>query len=457
MLCLPKAPAGRRTWLHGGGPLPRWPSLFSGCLFFMGFFVLMAHFVPPALGAPHPSAPVASAATVIGTNVELNGRPLAPGATLFSGDVVRLGAESSAELQLGSNLIIAAPMTELAVSSGSVSLRAGRLQVRTGGAETLTVFAPFFRANILRSGSAPGSAEIRLNGTRAAVSSVAGVTELTAPGNVSPYKLQPGETATLEVRGAEPAPGQGATPNQPAGQVSRLFPQVQIDRSSVQLVASVSDPVLWNDDLRSDRTGRAHITLNDGSQLRLGSDSELRVLQHDAQAQQTTLDLLIGRLRGQVAKVTRPGGKFEIRTPVGVAGLVGTDFSLLVTDDYVELIVFDGAVQFTISSSGQSILVPTGGILRIRRNGAVEGPSQATPEEMQLAKDLTDIPQLPPGNPPAPTARRRLLPLIIIGVSTGGAVAGITAWLVNRALMSPVSPSGSTPTAAASALASRSP
>ena len=87
------------------------------------------------------------------------------------------------------------------------------------------------------------------------------------------------------------------------------------------MVAAISAPVFWNDDLRSGRTGRAHVTLTDGSQLYLGSNSTMRVLQHDAQAQQTSLDLLIGRLRGLVVKLSRPGSNFEIRTPVGVAGL----------------------------------------------------------------------------------------------------------------------------------------
>ena len=96
----------------------------------------------------------------------------------------------------------------------------------------------------------------------------------------------------------------------------------------------------------------------------MGSDSSLRILQHDAQAQQTSLDLLLGRMRGKITKLTRPGAKFEIHTPVGVAGLVGTDFSLVVTNDYVELMVFEGEVRFT-NLSGQAVSVTAGNMLRI--------------------------------------------------------------------------------------------
>jgi hypothetical protein len=119
------------------------------------------------------------------------------------------------------------------------------------------------------------------------------------------------------------------------------LPDVQIGRASQQMVASIAAPVYWNDDLRSGPAGRARASLIDGSLLNLGSNSELHVLQHDAQAQQTSLDLAVGRRRGQVVKLFRPGANFEIRTPTGVAGLVGTDFYLLATADYTELLAFE--------------------------------------------------------------------------------------------------------------------
>jgi len=228
-------------------------------------------------------------------------------------------------------------------------------------------------------------------------------------------------------------------PGPSAGSVLRLIPQVQIDRSSQTLPAAVSDPVFWNDDLRSGPIGRAHIALNDGSQLNLGSNTSLLVLQHDARAQQTSLDLTIGRMRGIVTKLTNPGSKFEVRTPVGVAGLVGTDFSLEVTNDYVELIVFDGAVNFTLFSNGQVILVTTGMKLRIQRTGVVIGPLNASPSDIQTAQSLTDIPSGPA--PPAVAARQRLLPVVVF-ISAAAVTTGIGIYFATREHppMSPMSP-----------------
>jgi hypothetical protein len=198
-------------------------------------------------------------------------------------------------------------------------------------------------------------------------------------------------------------------------------------------VAAVSDRIYWNDGLRSGPTGRAHVVLTDGSQLNLGSDSSLRILQHDAQAQQTSLDLVLGRLRGKITKLSRPGAKFEIHTPVGVAGLVGTDLSLLVADDGVELMVFEGAVRFT-TLSGQSATVPAGNKLHISKSGELEGPSPATPQDVQTAQGLTDITGAP-AQSTAAAATRPLAPLVI--TLTGSAVAvGIGVWQGTRPTVS---------------------
>jgi ferric-dicitrate binding protein FerR (iron transport regulator) len=275
-----------------------------------------------------------------------------------------------------------------------------------------------------------------LVGTRVQVSALAGAADVTAAGNAAPFTLHAGETATLDAAGGGASAGQ-VPANPSAGKVSRLVPQVQIDRASEHLVAAVSDPIYWNDGLRSGPTGRAHITLKDGSQLNLGSDSSLRILQHDAQAQQTSLDLLMGHLRGKITKLTRSGAKFEIRTPVGVAGLVGTDLSLLVTNDYVELMVFDGTVRFT-TLDGQSTTVTPGMKLRISRAGVLTGPIPATPQEVQIAQGLTDITG-PTGQGTVAAATRPLVPLVVT-LSAGAVAVGIGVWQGTRQVVSPVIP-----------------
>ena len=53
--------------------------------------------------------------------------------------------------------------------------------------------------------------------------------------------------------------------------------------------------------------------LLDGSTLNVGARSEIRILKHDPRAQQTEIDLILGRVQANVQKITSPGR--EIRTP----------------------------------------------------------------------------------------------------------------------------------------------
>jgi ferric-dicitrate binding protein FerR (iron transport regulator) len=411
-------------------------SYFSCLLLVAGILVTAAVPGSSAYGATPATGPAASAASILGEDAELNGGPMPVGATLFPGDVIRLGEGSTAALRFGSSLVLVASHTELVVESEGVTLRNGRLQVRASGEESFAISGPFFHVNIAAFAGAPSSAEIRLAGMRAQVSAVAGAADVTAEGSIAPYMLHAGETATLDATGADASPGQG-TASAAAGELSRLVPQVQIDRASQHLVAAVSDRIYWNDDLRSGPTGRAHITLKDGSQLNLGSDSSLRILQHDAQAQQTSLDLLMGRLRGKITKLSRPGAKFEIHTPVGIAGLVGTDFSLLVTGDNVELMVFEGSVRFT-NLTGQSVSVTAGNMLRISSAGVFEGPSPATPQQVQTAQGLTDI-TFPANQAPAAAATRPLATVVITLTGTAAAI-GIGVWQGTRPTVSTTIP-----------------
>jgi len=384
-------------------------------------FVLAVAPAPNAFGAPPATAPAASASSINGKNANLNGGPMAAGATLFPGDIIRLGEGSTAALQFGKSLVLAAPETELVVQSDGVSLRDGRLQVRATGAAPFGISGPFFHVDVAASGGTPSTAEIRFGKMRAQITAVAGFADVMSDGYDSAYRLRAGETATLDASPEAASPAQNM--NRDAGEITRLTPPVQIDRDLQHLVVAVTQRVLWDDDLRSGPTGRAHITLSDGSQLGLGSDSSLLILQHDTQAQQSSLDLVTGRMRGQIIKLTKPGAKFEVRTPMGVAGLVGTDFSLLVTPDYTELMVFDGVMRFT-TLQGKSIVVNAGMKVRISKEGVFDGPTMTTPQEEQIAKDLTDVTDAPPaGQGAIATGKRHLVPIIV--ALSGAAAAGV--------------------------------
>jgi ferric-dicitrate binding protein FerR (iron transport regulator) len=162
---------------------------------------------------------------------------------------------------------------------------------------------------------------------------------------------------------------------QSAGQISRQIPSVSLQHGAKSQLAAAGSKVLWGDEVVTDRGGRARIALDDGSILNVGSDSRLRIVQHDAATQRTQLQLSYGRLRASAVRLARTGSSFEVRTPTAVAGVVGTGFDIVFANDITTLSVNEGEVNFC-NLSGQCAKVPAGFASTIRGN---QPPSQPTP------------------------------------------------------------------------------
>lgn len=96
------------------------------------------------------------------------------------------------------------------------------------------------------------------------------------------------------------------------------------ERADATRPARASDHLPLNEVVRTGEDGRLRLALADGSLLSVGSGSELRVVRHDAQQRQTTIELLRGRMLSRVPTIRQAGGGFTIRTPVAIIGVVGT-------------------------------------------------------------------------------------------------------------------------------------
>ncbi len=193
---------------------------------------------------------------------------------------------------------------------------------------------------------------------------------------------------------AAPAP----TPT--AGSVKALLPDVS--RNAHPL--AVNDTLQWNDLLQTDAKGRLRAALNDGSLLSLGSNSQLKVVQHDAAAQQTALDLNYGKLRNQVTKITQPQGKYQVKTSNAVIGVIGTDFYVDSIKGRTMVICYEGRVSVTPIGDDSNVLgstnvpqAPDGSVVLKPGQIVIIGPKIARAETllypvlMQQSKDDTDI------------------------------------------------------------------
>ncbi len=218
-----------------------------------------------------------------------------------------------------------------------------------------------------------------------------------------------------------------ATPpadHQVAGEVKALIPDASRNAQPVR----VKDTIEWNDLLKTDAQGRLRAGLASGSILSLGSNSEIQVVQHDAVSQQTVLVMDYGKLRNQVAKITKPGGKYEVRTPNAVIGVTGTDFYVGYADNQTTVICYSGTVTVTSTAGAKAVkngsenstntsTVVAGQMVVV---GVVEALTTATPAAVAEASiEDTRVPDQIAGKVPRHTLRNSLLLLATAGLGIG--------------------------------------
>ncbi len=196
---------------------------------------------------------------------------------------------------------------------------------------------------------------------------------------------------------------------QRAGQIDALIPAATRNAQPTK----AKDEIDWNDLLKTAHSGRVRAGLTDGSILSVGSDSELRVVQHDATSQQTALELDYGKVRNQVTNITKSGGKYELKTPNAVIGVIGTDFVAEFRGNKTTVICYKGKVKVTplgkiVKNSGQqsstdnSITLTDGQMVVITSAIPSAGfqPSSTPSEVAQTGLLSTDVPD--GGNLPPP-------------------------------------------------------
>ena len=343
--------------------------------------VLWTCTVGAAAGRPGKPRPVGYVATQGDVRVDRQAAP--SGTAVFAGDVITTGKGSVAGVNLFSGATATlnengemtvsaiAPGTSFRLTRGAMALRnegAGPAQVKVGGA-TIVMRSQNGFAAICR---------IAYVGGAASVIADRGHVEVRRKG--ASRLILPGKSFRIEA-GAPQAAGQMA------GKVSNMIPQgtVQHPGQTAQAPLKLSDPIVWEDTVRTLGTGRVRIGLTDGSILNIGARSTMRIVKHDAQSQQTEIEMQLGKLRGEVVKLSKAGSSFQVKTQTAVIGVVGTTFII------------------TPSASNTNVLCVGGGSLRVTnidptvKGERILGPGQDT--NVQVGQ---------PPSPPSPASASQI-------------------------------------------------
>jgi hypothetical protein len=216
------------------------------------------------------------------------------------------------------------------------------------------------------------------------------------------------------VAATAPVIGEPQAAAQRAGQVTALIPAATRNDQP----ATVNEDIDWNDLLKTAHSGRLRAGLTDGSILSVGSNSELRVVQHDAATQQTSLEMNFGKVHSQVQKITAPGGKFELKTPNAVIGVIGTDFYVGFAKNRTTVICYEGRVSVT----------PIGKVQVVQNSGQTGSNGSITVAQGQMVVITSTIPAggFPPSNTPPKLQQSTLVATNVPGnnVPTPGRTGG---------------------------------
>lgn len=317
--------------------------------------------------------------------------PASVGSTVFGGDRISTDATGSMQIRAGAARFLLANGGVATLSSDeaapAATLIAGTATFSTANSKAFTV--RFVNAAIRANTDEPtvgqisvvGPKELIVKSTRGSLAfTVGGETRLVAEGAAYRVILNPTPTEAASAAESARADAQQQPGMQRAGEVSRVIPNVTIERDGKGMDASASTVVAWNDQINTVANARARVGLDDGSVLNVGSDSAMRVVKHDAGAQQTELELTYGKLRTRAQKVVKTDGKFEIRTGAGIAGVVGTDF--YVGYDHAQgvmtVMVFEGLVR-VCNLAGACVVLKPGEMTTVRNDGTPPLPPILTP------------------------------------------------------------------------------
>jgi hypothetical protein len=360
----------------------------------MSATISLANFALPVSAATAPQLGV----IVFADHARVGLAPASVGSTVFGGDQLSTDATGSVQIRAGEARFLLANGGVATLSSDeaapAATLIAGTATFSTANSKAFTL--RFVNAAIRANTDEPtvgqisvvGPKELIVKSTRGSLAfTVGGETRLVTEGAAYRVILNPTVTEAATAAAHARADAAQQQPGvQRAGEVSRVIPSVTIERDGKDMGASASTVVAWNDQISTVANARARVGLDDGSVLNVGSDSAMRVLKHDAAAQQTELELTYGKLRSRAQKVVKTNGKFEVRTGAGIAGVVGTDFYVGYdrAQGVMTVLVFEGLVR-VCNLAGACVILRPGEMTTVHNDGTPPLPPILTPLDSATA------------------------------------------------------------------------
>ncbi len=212
-------------------------------------------------------------------------------------------------------------------------------------------------------------------------------------------------------------PGSAAAA-QKAGSVEKAEGRVQVVRGQAEIQLAEGDDILVGDRVRTGATAALVIRFVDDSTISLSRSSEVEISEYlyEANARQSSLKVLFGRLKAAVSKFAGGSNSYRFRTPTAVAGVRGTELVVDVKpagegvpeegpeerpEMYMtEVVVIEGSVsvQSLLAELGQ-VLLEGGMGTNVRFGAPPAAPQRISPQRLQQLQQTAGVRPTGTGSP----------------------------------------------------------
>jgi len=139
------------------------------------------------------------------------------------------------------------------------------------------------------------------------------------------------------------------------------------------------------------RTGRdayCELTLHDGSIIRIAPASVFKIddvsYNEETGRKRGKFNLLFGRVKATVSKLTTSDSEFEVRSGTSLAGVRGTTFGVFFDGEQAQVLVFEGSVSLeSITEAFEPVVIKKGNITTVPSDGLAEPVSRISKEMLQ--------------------------------------------------------------------------
>lgn len=136
-----------------------------------------------------------------------------------------------------------------------------------------------------------------------------------------------------------------------------------VERDGMRLTIGAFGVKLFkNDVVKTAQNGKAQISLDNGNQIYLAPNTELRLTEEligeDRSAVSQAFRLVVGKIRAKVQKTRKQ--RFTVKTATATIGVKGTDFIAEFVKSKTRVGTLEGIVQLSSEKTRESVDIPAG-------------------------------------------------------------------------------------------------